>query len=213
MIVRRPVWRRFSPAFVGEAARFVAAGGHAAILRKKAGAPEVETLVLGVEPGGGITALGFWALLALGGGEHAIAERGPFAGLAVAGVPEGHGEAVLDLCARDAGYPSPTRTLRLSCTRCGACCHDGRVELGPADLERFRLAGRPELGRRPFVRRAPGGTLRLVMLRGGRCKHLGPATRCRIYELRPESCRAFLAGSEACLAAREETLGIRDGLL
>jgi len=70
---------------------------------------------------------------------------------------------------------------------------------------------REELGRRPYVRRARDGKVSLRFGPGGRCRHLQADRRCAIYELRPFNCSVFLMGSEACLVAREETLGLRDG--
>jgi uncharacterized protein len=51
----------------------------------------------------------------------------------------------------------------------------------------------------------------LRFLGKGPCQHLQRDKKCRIYPIRPDNCSAFVVGSEACLAAREDTLGLRDG--
>ena len=65
--------------------------------------------------------------------------------------------------------------------------------------------------RRAYIKRSRDGRVVLRFAKDGRCQLLGPDKLCTIYEIRPENCRAFVAGSEACLSAREETLGLRDG--
>jgi hypothetical protein len=61
------------------------------------------------------------------------------------------------------------------------------------------------------VRREEDGTVVLRLLASRNCRHLRRDKRCAIYELRPDSCRLFPAGSECCLYSREEELGIVDG--
>jgi Fe-S-cluster containining protein len=63
----------------------------------------------------------------------------------------------------------------------------------------------------PYTRRS-GGQLMLRVLSNGKCTHLGRKDNlCGIYTHRPDACRYFPAGSECCLFAREEELGIVDG--
>jgi Fe-S-cluster containining protein len=45
----------------------------------------------------------------------------------------------------------------------------------------------------------------------GDCRHLGKDNKCAIYPIRPDACSQFPMGSECCLFAREEELGILDG--
>jgi Fe-S-cluster containining protein len=84
------------------------------------------------------------------------------------------------------------------------------VELDDVDVERFEKGGRPELARPPFARRRDGALV-LLLAPDKRCKHLADDNKCGIYALRPDSCSKFPVGSECCLSAREEELGIVDG--
>lgn len=205
-IIERPVWRRFARDDIERAAEHVRCGGHAVMPLDERRAD----LLLTVGPDGAITELGLWALLAI---EHARWRRvrsGPARGLAAARVTGDAVASALDFCDRDVAHRRPTRTLELDCVACGACCHDADVLLDEADLARWRDAGRRDLLGRAYVRRIDGRVL-LRFAPTGRCPHLGADRRCTIYELRPSNCRAFVVGSEACLAAREETLGLRDG--
>ncbi|AKT38302.1 YkgJ family cysteine cluster protein [Chondromyces crocatus] len=204
--VHRPVWRRFKERFLERAVAHVHAGGHAVVVRD---AGQVEVL-LGVDASGSVTALGLWALLAIGQRRWARVEAGAARGLASAVVGARQVGSVLDWCDRDGVHEGATREILLDCLACAACCRDGRVVLDDEDLARFEAAGRAELGGSVFVRRA-GGKAVLRLASDGRCKHLEEERRCAIYAIRPGNCRAFLMGSEACLAAREETLGLRDG--
>ncbi|MCB2135095.1 MAG: YkgJ family cysteine cluster protein [Rhodobacteraceae bacterium] len=86
------------------------------------------------------------------------------------------------------------------CTTCGACCfggHDHYVVLLPEDRGRVI----PD----EAVREIEGR--RYMRMQGGHCAQLcrSPDARlvCGIYEVRPEACRAFRAGSFECLKARQ----------
>lgn len=206
-VVDRPIWRRFDPRFFERAAAHVRAGGHAAVVH---GEHHVEML-FGVGETGRITELGYWALLAIEQQRWRIVADGPARGLARARTKPDFVPIVLDWCERDGVHEGPTRTIALDCLECAACCHDANVIVGSRDLARFRRIGRPELTKAPYVRRKKDGKLALVFLASGKCKHLGRGNACAVYEARPDNCRAFLTGSEACLAAREDTLGYRDG--
>jgi hypothetical protein len=155
--------------------------------------------------------LGYWAILDLGLRRWSTARRGPLRGLAFARVPGERVDIVLDRIDRDSIHLGSTRTLVLDCEECAACCRNNAVELVPADISRFRRAGRPELGRAPYVRK-DGHKLVLRVLRSRDCRHLTRDKRCGIYEIRPNSCRLFPRGSEGCLFSREEELGVVDGL-
>jgi uncharacterized protein len=219
-VLERPVWRHFRPSYLTRAAAHVRGGGHAAIVDR---AGPVE-LLLTVGEGGKITELGQWSLLAIEQQRWRRVKDGPAKGLARARVREDFEGSVLDWCERDSIHPGPTRTLRLDCLECAACCHDSKVLLDEADFDRFRKAGRADLLGRAYVRRARDGkvTLRFIerppILRGKGapsgtpCQHLGSDRKCGIYAIRPDNCSVFVVGSEACLAAREETLGLRDGV-
>jgi hypothetical protein len=206
-VIERPIWRRFLPRFADRAAEHVRSGGHAAVVH---GDRHVEML-LSVDDAGRITELGLWALFAIEQRRWRRVKAGVARGLATARVRRDFVEVVLDWCERDAVHPGPTRALPLDCIACAACCHEANVIVDEADFERFRAAGRPELARPPYVRRAADGVITLRFLPNGRCRHLQQNRKCAVYAARPDNCRAFVAGSEACLAAREDTLGYRDG--
>jgi Fe-S-cluster containining protein len=155
--------------------------------------------------------LGYWALLDLGRTEWSVVRAGPLRGLAMAPVPRDCVDLVKDRVARDAEHLGSTRAMLLDCQTCAACCRDNRVEIDKDDIERFRRGGRPDLARAPYVRR-DGKKLVLRLLRSKDCRHLLSDKRCGIYPMRPDSCRSFPAGSEGCLFAREEELGIVDGV-
>lgn len=205
--IERPVWRRFRPRWRSRAIEHVRAGGCAAIVSEDG---RVDVL-LPVDARGKITELGWWALLSIEQRRWRRVKDGPAQGLASARIKLSYEGAILDWCERDAIHPDPTRQVALDCTTCAACCHDATVLLEERDLDRFRAAGREELAGRAYIKRSRDGRVVLRFAEGGRCQLLRQDNLCSIYAIRPDNCRAFVAGSEACLSAREETLGIRDG--
>jgi Fe-S-cluster containining protein len=206
-VIVRPVWRTFKSRWLARAAAHVRRGGHAAVIADD-GAVE---MILGVDHTGKVTELGLWALLAIEQRRWRRVKEGPALGLAIATVNPNFEGSVLDWCHRDSAYRSATRTVKLDCLECAACCHDANVLLDEADFERWRDAGRKDLLGRGYLKRADGKvTLRFA--ESGRCQHLQRDKKCGIYAIRPDNCGAFVVGSEACLAAREETLHLRDGL-
>jgi hypothetical protein len=206
--IARPIWRRFKPRFFRSAVQHVRRGGAAAI--DDAAQATVDVL-LPIDEKGKITELARWALLAIEHRRFRYAKSGFAAGLATATVRADYAGSVLDWCTRDAVHGGSTRAFPVDCVTCAACCHDSNVVLDRADLARFRDGGRPDLAGRAYVKRARDGKITLRFLGPGPCQHLAVDKRCSIYELRPDNCRVFLEGSEACLAAREDTLGVRDG--
>ncbi|MBK6515628.1 MAG: YkgJ family cysteine cluster protein [Polyangiaceae bacterium] len=206
MRVERPVWRRFIPRFVDRAAAWVRAGGHAAVQHDE----RHIDMLLGVDAEGRLTEAGLWSILALDQRRALRVKDGPGAGLMRARAAPHATRAVLDWCDRDSMLEGPTRRLELACLDCGACCQEANVLLDDDDLERFRAGGRADLTRPPYVRRARDGKVTLRFAKDGRCQHLAADNKCHIYSLRPFNCSVFPVGSEACLAAREATLGIRD---
>lgn len=183
------------------------AGGHAAIVLPE----ERIDLLLSMDATGKLSELGLWSLLSIELQRYRRVDDGPARGLATARVKRRYEGSVLDWCERDSIHPGPVREIELDCLACGACCHDANVLLDGDDLARFRAAGRADLTGRAYVRRARDGKITLRLAETGRCQHLGDDMACGIYAIRPDNCRAFVVGSEACLSAREETLGIRDG--
>lgn len=209
--VERAVWRSFRPEFSAEAFAHVRAGGYAAVVDRSRGddGPRV-TLFVPLDEKGRLDELTRWALLSIDHRRWLRVKEGAAVGLGRATVRPEYVDAVLDWCDRDAAHPGSRRTMRLDCLECAACCRDANVVLGESDVHRWTKAGRRDLHGRTYLRRHDG-KLTLRILDDGRCPHLADDRRCRIYELRPDNCRWFVVGSEACLAAREETLSLRDG--
>jgi uncharacterized protein len=206
MRVVRPVWRRYAAEYVKNAAAWVRSGGHAVVVER----PSRMRLVLGVDDEGKLTEQGLWAVLALEQQRASRAQKGPLRGLFTILVAPHARDAALDWCERDAGFEAPTRTLRLDCLECAACCHESNVILYDDDLERFRLAGRHDLLTKERLIRKKDGKLRLRFLPSGRCPQLQNDNKCNVYVARPFNCSVFPVGTEACLAARESTWNIRD---
>jgi hypothetical protein len=207
VIVERPIWRRYRPRFAAHAVAHVKRGGFAVIV------PDDDSPVRVYLPTGArgrITELGEWAMLSIDHRRWRTVKDGLAKGLVEVRVRKEFEGSVLDWCARDAVHEGPLRALDLDCLACGACCRGSYVVVGERDFERYREGGRPELASEDFIRRGEDGRL-VLRLVNEQCPQLQPDNACTIYDLRPESCRAFLMGSEACLAAREETLGLRDG--
>ena len=168
-------------------------------------------LILGVDDRGKITELGLWTLLSIEQQRWRRVKDGPAEGLATARVRAAYEGSVMDWCERDSFHEGPTRSVDLDCLACGACCHESNVILDKADFDRWRKAGRRDLMDKAYIKRK-NGKVTLRFLDDGRCRNLGRDNKCGIYTIRPDNCAAFVVGSEACLAAREETLKIRDGL-
>ncbi len=207
-VIDRPVWRRFKPMFLARAAAHVKKGGHAAIVHKNG---RVDML-LTVDEGGKITELGLWSLLAIEQRRWRRVKAGPAKDLATARVAPKFTGSVVDWCDRDSVHPGATRRMKLDCLKCAACCHESNVVLDEADLERFREGGRPDLVHKDYIKRHRDGRITLRFVPGrAPCQHLRRDKKCSIYAIRPDNCSVFVVGSEACLAAREDTLGLRDG--
>ncbi|MGH7295383.1 MAG: YkgJ family cysteine cluster protein [Polyangiaceae bacterium] len=206
MRVVRPVVRSFKWPYLAEAAAWVRAGGHAVVWI----APRKARLVFARPAGDDWADLGYWSALDMGRTDYRVARRGPFTGMAYLPVPHDCYAIVHDRIRRDSVHPRATRALELDCLQCGACCRDNHVVLDEVDVERFRKAGRADLARPPYARRQDGSIV-LVLRKDRRCRHLGSDNKCGIYAIRPDSCSAFLVGSECCLSSREEEMGIVDG--
>lgn len=207
MIVVRPVVRSFRDPFFEEAASWVRSGGHAVVRLS----PHKVRLVFARPRRGDELDLGWWSVLDLGRLSYKVAKPGTiFAGMAFIAVPHDCYAIVHERVVRDSIHPGPTRQLDLDCLACGSCCRDNRVQLDEGDIERFERAGRPELAKPPFARRDNGDVV-LTLQGDKRCRHLADDNKCGIYALRPDSCSHFPVGSECCLSAREEEMGIVDG--
>jgi len=205
--VVRPVVRSFRGPYAKEAAAHVRAGGHALVWD----APSRVQLVFRVPVGDEEKDLGYWSLLDLGVHRWKKQPTGPLRGLAVARIAKDSLDLVRARAERDSIHPRSTRAMKLDCETCAACCRDNEVVLEPKDLERFKGAGRADLGKPPYTRK-DGDRVILRLLRSKDCRHLQKDRRCGIYPLRPESCRVFPMGSESCLYSREVELGLVDGV-
>jgi Fe-S-cluster containining protein len=168
-------------------------------------------VILPVNAKGKLPELALWALLAIEHRRTSIIEEGPAKGLRRVRIKPRFAGSVLDWCTRDAIHEGATRSMELDCIACGACCSDANVLLDEVDLERFRKAGRKELATSKHIVRHKDGRISLRFAKPGPCQLQAADNRCTIYEIRPDNCRRFVTGSEACLAAREETLRVRDG--
>lgn len=206
-VIDRPVWRRFKPQFLARAAAYVRKGGHAAIVHKNG---RVDML-LTIGDDGRITELGLWSILAIEQRRWVRVKSGPAKGLATAKVAPRFTGSVVDWCDRDSVHEGPLRRMKLDCLKCAACCHDSNVVLDEADLDRFREGGRADLVHKDYIKRARDGRITLRFIGKGACQHLRKDKKCSIYAIRPDNCSVFVVGSEACLAAREDTLQLRDG--
>jgi hypothetical protein len=205
--VTRPVVRSFHERFIREAARYVRAGGHAIVWTA---APKERATLVFRKPVHDDSDLGFWAVMDLGKQRYRVEDQGALAGLATFKVPRDCEDIVRHWVERDSVFEGPTRTMVLDCLTCGACCRDNKVILEDEDLARFAQAGRAELARRPYARKDDGRVI-LTLRRDKDCKHLAADNKCGIYDIRPNACSTFPMGSECCLFAREEELGVIDG--
>lgn len=205
LVVTRPIWRRFSSRFLDRALAHVRAGGLAAVVHPG----EVVEVWIGSTETGALTEWGAWALASLEHEGASTVAEGVGAGLHAARLDSERGLSVLDWCERDAAHPGPTRAMQLDCVACTACCQDADVHVEPADLERLRASGYASFASEEHYERDAAGRLHL-RFSGPRCDHLEAAGTCAIYVARFKACRAFPPGSEPCLAAREDTLDVRD---
>ncbi len=194
--VRRPVVRAFHPRFLSNAAKHVRAGGHAVIR-----ATPSWYLLLPCDDDGDMPELAAWALLDLQIEKSARVKDGPAKGLVKARVTRVLRGIVEGWIERDATQPESSTVITLDCLACGACCRENDVVLEKEDLARWREAGREDLLDAKYLR---ARKRKLKLLPSGACVHLGAGNACGIYEVRPDNCRAFPAGSECCLFARDE---------
>jgi Fe-S-cluster containining protein len=207
-VKHRPIVRSFKRKYTKEAAAHVRAGGHAVVWENDARA----TLVFQEPPEGVEDDFGAWAVYDMGKSSWHTHTRGTFKGLSTTLIPRDCLWIAKRRTARDSIHPGPTRKMNIDCTECAACCRDNEVILQPADVARFKDGGRPELAKAPYAKRHKDGRIILTLLPNKSCRHLQGDNRCGIYELRPFSCSEFPMGSECCIFAREDMLGLYDGL-
>src|SRR5690349_11788991 len=106
-VIVRPIWRRFLARYLNRAAAHVRKGGHAAVVRDDGGID----MILGVDPAGKITELGYWSVLAIQQQRWRRVKEGPAEGLAITRVKEVYEGAVLDWCDRDSVHEGATRKI------------------------------------------------------------------------------------------------------
>ena len=195
--VQRPVARAFDAGEAPLAVAWARNGGHA-LLRE---APGRLVWLARVPLDREETALARFALLDLGRQRFGRPSRGSYAGLLVVRVATFAAWVLERRVLRDVAHAVARVSVAFDCTRCGACCRDNEVTLGPVDVRRLRDAGYSALRARGLVR-YQGGKLRLALAPGGACVLLGADQLCQAYQARPMACRAFPMGSEPCLSAR-----------
>lgn len=208
MTVLRPLWRSFTQRFIANAATHVRAGGHAMVWRPGTGKKPVAWMLLPTDASGDLTELGFWSALALERNTYERLKSGPAKGLATLRIPRDFEHAVESWCERDSRWPGSTRAVQLDCLTCASCCKRNRVQLDDDDFARWHEADRDDLSQKPYTRTEKGITL-VQLKKSGDCVHLD-GVYCGIYALRPDNCRLFPVGSEPCLGARKEELGVEE---
>ena len=198
-LVRRPLWRLYTPAAIACAADHARLGGIAVVTKRAwfllglAGPPDAELPVMTD-----------WAIHAIKSPWFIHEQDKVTCGLVRAPILKRWREWAREWATRDAPYQGATHEFAMDCRECAACCFDNRVLLDSEDLRRWDDAGRSDLLARtqPFRKRC-----RLPLVEPERaCVHLD-GFQCGIYPLRPNMCREFVPGSEHCLAAREQKYG------
>ncbi len=201
-VVVRPLWRAFRPEQLKAAARHARDGGISVLKEERwrllgdAG-PRNEDLPKMVD----------WAIRAIEASRWAEITEGPLKGLVEAAITRGWRARVDEWIARDLAF-DPTRSTSqqsYDCVKCAACCHDNKVVLEAADIQRFKDGGRADLLRRTSSK---DGKRLLPLLRSKKkpCIHLDDSM-CSIYEVRPTMCRDFPVGTEQCITSREDMYG------
>jgi hypothetical protein len=203
----RPIVRSFKRKYTKEAAAHVRAGGHAIVWENDTRA----LLVFQSPPDDQPDDYGAWAVYDMGKWRWHTHDRGAFKGLATTLIPRDCLWIAKRRTERDSIHPGPTRKMDFDCTDCAACCRDNEVILQDEDIERFKKAGRGDLVKPPYAKRQDG-RLVLTLLKNKRCHHLKRDNRCGIYTIRPHACSEFPMGSECCMFAREDVLGLFDGV-
>ncbi len=205
--VQRPIVRTFKARFQREAIAHARAGGHSVIWER----PSKARLVFPTPAPGDIHDFGAWAIYDMAMQRWTTPKTGPFRGLSFVWVPRDCHWIVKRRAERDSIHPAPTRAVAFDCTDCAACCRDNEVILLDEDHERLVAGGRADILKKPFARRGSDGRLVLTLMKNGRCHHLARDNKCKIYAVRPNACSEFPMGSECCLYAREDMLGLLDG--
>lgn len=194
-MVTRPVWRSFAKTEQLQAAKHVTAGGIAVFATQRS-----RVVLCPCCDDGVLDEIVGWALIELDAEQIKTKKKAPFTGMLEVTVEQTYWPAVDSWCERDRHLNTPTETLSLDCLTCAACCRTALVILSPEDLLRWKKHGRSDLAKAPATVRHQGQ--RVIRSKpDGACPHLNGAA-CSIYDIRPDNCRAFPAGCNACLKAR-----------
>jgi uncharacterized protein len=204
--VVRPLVRSYSNRERASASAHVRAGGHAILWMTAKRA----MLVVPFFDDDDIAAFGWWSILDLRKQRYRVIREGVLKGLIETLVPRDCHRIVRERIQRDVAHPGAVRRITLDCLKCGACCLSNEVILDEDDIARFEAANRQDLTRPPYTRRNGHGEVVLRLQADGACRHKQVDHRCAIYEIRPGMCREFPVGSECCLSARADELGIWD---
>lgn len=196
-VVVRPLWRAFSPAQLRAAAKHARAGGIAVV-------KERQWRMLGDAgpPGEDLPLLVDWAIRAIEASRWGEITEGPAKGCVAAPITRDWRERVSEWIARDVAFKGATSPTSFDCMLCAACCHDNKVVLDDEDIARFKNGGRADLLKRTSVLKGKR-LLPLVRNKEKPCIHLSNRM-CGIYEVRPNMCREFPAGTEQCMTSRED---------
>jgi uncharacterized protein len=197
MKITRPVWQQFSEE---KQAILYANKGGGAVWKQPGSAPRL--LLFRADRHGSPEGLFLWVLFALGVQEWEHFHRGERRGLVGLEVPGSHQELVDDWLKRDEPLSEPTHAQEFDCLACGACCHMSRVLLTKQDLQNWVRNDRFDLIQPRYIQMERHLPL-LKPRADGACQHLN-GKACTIYEIRPENCEAFEAGSELCQYVRKE---------
>ncbi len=206
--VYRPIVRSFKRPYAKEAAAWARSGGHSVYWES-----EKRARIYFPKPAEGDEAdFGLWAIYDMAKFRWDEHHAGIWKGLGSTLVPRDCHWIVKRRAERDSIHKGPTRRVSWDCQSCAACCRDNEVILLPPDIERFKEAGLGHLAKPPYAKRHKDGRIILTLLQNKRCRHLARDNRCKIYDARPHACSEFPMGSECCMWAREDILGLHDGV-
>ena len=95
------------------------------------------------------------------------------------------------------------------CRTCGACCYGDEMWIHVMAVDDDRLGDDKVRHLTVLTQHGRGYFARSMKMEGGRCVAYrdqlpdGAGCGCSIYEVRPDICREFAAGTPDCLAARK----------
>lgn len=98
----------------------------------------------------------------------------------------------------------PKEELTYTCDQCGACCRTFCVRVSERDAEREPRIRNESIELQPWIQTRTWKYQIFPLPFHTGCCFLKPDNRCSVYETRPELCRDFQPGSDACQIARKE---------